>query len=73
MCVGSGEEKTCRISNKDEKLLRDVSPSQGLLQSAICVCVCVCVCVCSSIDADTENQNYLFTDWRGGWVGPRKY
>ena len=34
---------------------------------------CVCVCVCSSIDADTENQNFLFTDWRGGWVGPRKY
>ena len=36
-------------------------------------CVCVCVCVCSSIGADTENQNFLFTDWRGGWVGPRKY
>ena len=32
---GSEEEKTCRISDKDEKLVRDVSPSQGLLQSAI--------------------------------------
>ena len=34
-CFGSEEEKTCRISDKDEKLVRvrDVSPSQGLLQS----------------------------------------
>ena len=54
----------------------------------VCVCVCVCVCcvcvcvvgggggcgwVCVSIDADSENQNFIFTDWRGGWVGPRKY
>ena len=28
------EEKTCRISDKDEKLVKDVSPSQGLLQSS---------------------------------------
>ena len=30
-----GSDCTCRISDKDEKLVRDVSPSQGLLQSAI--------------------------------------
>ena len=28
-------KKTFRISDKDRKLVRDVSPSQGLLQSAI--------------------------------------
>ena len=28
----SEEENTCRISDKDEKLVRDVSPSQGLLR-----------------------------------------
>ena len=32
------------------------------------LCCSVCVCVCSSIDADTGNQNFLFTDWMGGWV-----
>ena len=31
--LGSKEEKTCRISDKDEKLARDVSPSQGRLQT----------------------------------------
>ena len=33
--MGSEEEKTCRISDKDEKLVREVSPSQWFLQSAI--------------------------------------
>ena len=35
MPVGSEEEKTCRISDKDEKLVRsrDVSPSQGQSQT----------------------------------------
>ena len=42
-------------------------------RACVVLCVCVCVCVCSSIDADTGNQNFLITDWMGGWVGPRKY
>ena len=40
--ANSEVEKTCRISDKDEKLVRDVSPSQGLLQSSIADWRCTC-------------------------------
>ena len=80
--AASGEGDAGAPLDHDAKQLRKIAETGNYFfysvvlhcnSVVLCVRVCVCVCVCVSIDADTENQNFLFTDWRGGWVDPRKY